>query len=881
MGFLILLSLLLTLGVVLGVVFGWLAWFKVQSLEQRVKDLQQQVLKLQSKVLSQAVVPPAAPGVAPAITPVSVAAQAAAIAERKAAATVASASADAAMATFRQPPRPAAPAPKPAPTDTLLPKLLSHATENWMVWLGGVCVALAGIFLVRYSIQQGLLAPAVRIALGVILGLALHVAAEWLRRQRPHAALAALAGGGSITLFAAILSGLHLYDLLNPTVSFVLLALIALITMWQSLLHGPVLAALGLLGAYLVPAFVGGDGSDANIALAYVLIISGAGLLLLHYVERSWLRYGVLTGAVFWWLLTLSSDVVTATRALYLTVFAWLWLAVPTRDWFLQHDARPQEFRWQQLRTAPATNEIRASVHGVGLLVLLWFFSLLQEPFASTLYYTWLPFVALLLWVAGKQSVYLTLVPALWLLELVVCLLPVIIKHDYALAATEFESYYWYALVSTLLWIAMSLLNLRRGLWPFWLPLTLFAAPAFLVTAYIVSAAPSGVLNWPSLAALLGGSYWAIVATRGKQGYPSLAQAWLYSAAHVAYALAVAMYFRDASLTLALAVQMISLAWLISRYDLPLLGWLLKIVVACVIGRLTLNPWLATYATDIHWSLWSCGGATLCSWLASRLLTHYPGLRSWTLGAMLHLFALTVWSELRWWLHDGNVMAPEFTALEAGLNCGMFGTLALVYYLREKSSQQLAWLYRSYSLVLMVLAAANYLLLLLALLNSSSWLYLHVAPEFLLNALWLYFGLPVVLAALAARYYLPQWHKPMQAVTAAMVFLFVTVQIRHFWQSSVNLQLQYTDAELYTYSAIWLLLAVAAILGGVWRMSRNTYRSGMLLLLIVLAKLFLVDMADLQGLLRVASFLGMGLGLLGIAYLHQRIQQRSAALEPS
>ena len=80
---------------------------------------------------------------------------------------------------------------------------------------------------------------------------------------------------------------------------------------------------------------------------------------------------------------------------------------------------------------------------------------------------------------------------------------------------------------------------------------------------------------------------------------------------------------------------------------------------------------------------------------------------------------------------------------------------------------------------------------------------------------------------------------------------------------------------------MWLLLAVTAILGGVWRASRNVYRAGMLLLLIVLAKLFLVDMADLQGLLRVASFLGMGLGLLGIAYLHQRIQQRTALLKPA
>jgi uncharacterized membrane protein len=83
------------------------------------------------------------------------------------------------------------------------------------------------------------------------------------------------------------------------------------------------------------------------------------------------------------------------------------------------------------------------------------------------------------------------------------------------------------------------------------------------------------------------------------------------------------------------------------------------------------------------------------------------------------------------------------------------------------------------------------------------------------------------------------------------------------------------DAELYTYSIVWLLLAVAAILGGVWRYGTQCYRAGMALLVSVIAKLFLVDMAGLTGLLRVASFMGMGFGLLAIAYLHQRLQLRS------
>ncbi|HEX3414244.1 MAG TPA: DUF2339 domain-containing protein, partial [Stellaceae bacterium] len=40
--------------------------------------------------------------------------------------------------------------------------------ENWLVWLGGVALALGGAFLVKLSIDYGLLIPGVRVALGVL-----------------------------------------------------------------------------------------------------------------------------------------------------------------------------------------------------------------------------------------------------------------------------------------------------------------------------------------------------------------------------------------------------------------------------------------------------------------------------------------------------------------------------------------------------------------------------------------------------------------------------------------------------------------------------------------------------------------------------------------
>ena len=130
--------------------------------------------------------------------------------------------------------------------------------------------------------------------------------------------------------------------------------------------------------------------------------------------------------------------------------------------------------------------------------------------------------------------------------------------------------------------------------------------------------------------------------------------------------------------------------------------------------------------------------------------------------------------------------------------------------------------------------------------------------------------MPVVMALLVALYHEGRW-RPLALATAGGGFLlFISLEIRHLWQGRLSLHLATGNGELYTYSAVWLLLAMGALVaGGVWR-RRRLYRAGMALLAVVIAKIFLVDMDDLEGLLRVASFMGLGVALLGLAWLHRR-----------
>ena len=84
----------------------------------------------------------------------------------------------------------AAPAEQPAPPVSAAPgtTLEERLGTRWAVWVGGLALALGGVLLVRYSIEQGIFGPGVRVALGALFALALVAAGEWFRRsERAHA----------------------------------------------------------------------------------------------------------------------------------------------------------------------------------------------------------------------------------------------------------------------------------------------------------------------------------------------------------------------------------------------------------------------------------------------------------------------------------------------------------------------------------------------------------------------------------------------------------------------------------------------------------------------------------------------------------------------
>jgi uncharacterized membrane protein len=75
------------------------------------------------------------------------------------------------------------------------------------VWAGGITLAVAGVFLVRFSIESGLLTPVVRVALAFTFGLLLLTGAKWSYRSEDKVSdervRQSLAGAGLAALYAA------------------------------------------------------------------------------------------------------------------------------------------------------------------------------------------------------------------------------------------------------------------------------------------------------------------------------------------------------------------------------------------------------------------------------------------------------------------------------------------------------------------------------------------------------------------------------------------------------------------------------------------------------------------------------------------------------
>lgn len=172
------------------------------------------------------------------------------------------------------------------------------------IWAGGITLAVAGFLIVKYSIDAGLLSPAVRVMSGLVFGGGLIAGAELaLRRDdvvRDARIRQALAGAGIATLYASVLVAANLYHLVGPMTAFAALAAITLLAGLLAIRFGAPSAVLGLVGGLAAPALVGSATPDLPLLASWLALTVG-GLSMLGRRQRWWWLGGLAVAGGFGW----------------------------------------------------------------------------------------------------------------------------------------------------------------------------------------------------------------------------------------------------------------------------------------------------------------------------------------------------------------------------------------------------------------------------------------------------------------------------------------------------------------------------------------------------------------------------------------------------
>jgi uncharacterized membrane protein len=113
-----------------------------------------------------------------------------------------------------------------------------------------------------------------------------------------------------------------------------------------------------------------------------------------------------------------------------------------------------------------------------------------------------------------------------------------------------------------------------------------------------------------------------------------------------------------------------------------------------------------------------------------------------------------------------------------------------------------------------------------------------------------------------------------------LALTYVTLEIRRLYHSPYMNWVTVGSAEQYTYSIAWLAFGVVLLGIGISVNSQRARLASAAVIALTIAKAFLIDMSTLTGVYRALSFICLGLVLVAIGWLCQRVLFRRRPAAP-
>lgn len=783
---------------------------------------------------------------------------------------------------------------------------------RWAVWVGGIALALGGLFLIRYTIEAGIFGPEVRLALAALLGLVLIGGGEFIRRTGFKVPVEGVAGAyipailtaaGAFILFGTVYAAHAVYGFVGPAFAFTVLGAIGVATIVAALVHGQALAGIGLVGSMATPALVSSQAPNPWALFVYLAIVLAATAVIARIRDWKFLIAAAFFGTGAWTIAYMMAapgtdlPVILFIDAVTLAVLAFVWLGSRGGE----TETASNGFDWPSivpgvfvafsaLGLSVDTTLVAAggALPGAAVLVAL---------VATALYR---PRALPLLHAAGVVSVmiYLGIIP------------PATIGSDISQGNIGFDGMPVAAGNPWTLHIGLGLglVFIGAGFW---------AARRFAATARVRAAcwaawgvaAPLVILStlwlsygnldrdlaYAAVAALLvvvfaSGGEW-IARTEQPPLKGDIAVSFALCGSALAGLLMLHMAFGSGWTTILAGVAAIVPALATRWRSYPVLGWISVGAVIAVLGRVAFDPTIVgaeflSTTPVFNWLLPGYGVPALAfgfaAWQLARTTPALPigsGRPRQAMEAGAALFALlTVAMLVRHAMHGGVIdTGPVTLAEQAIYTLIAIGAGAILVAIDMRSpSSVLRYGSMAAGVVSVAFIVLQHFLVLNPLFTDES---TGQIPVF--NLLFLAYLLPAIAAgglALYARYKRPPWYAQMLAVVAALlVFAYATLSVRRVFKGEfIGLWSGLGQLETYTYSALWLVIGVVLLTAGVWLKSQVLRIASAALIAIAVVKVFLFDMSELEGVLRALSFIGLGAVLIGIGLFYQRLLTRAA-----
>jgi len=768
---------------------------------------------------------------------------------------------------------------------------------KWTVWIGGAALALGLIFLVQYSIEQGLFGPAVRLGFAGLLSAAIVAAGEYLRRREIRWAFAGfptahipavLTAAGASGLFATVWAAHGLYGFIGSGGAFVALGLVGLATMAAALVHGPWLGVLGILGAYGTPILVHSNHPRPGALVVFLIVVTASaygvarlrrwravasvalaaaslwtiGMIDLTTVglfDDGWamglaLALFALTGAV---LVASLDETARAPRDGAIDRYGLVVLAVTSLLVLGAYDVTPSSL-----------GEIGLAATLAGLVGLAWFVPAVVPGMA----------IAGVLALATAAIDHLDLVRAFAEDTLsrgpdgLVLAAPSLVLGWLGFHGTTAALIGGIGLVAALRATPSAP---RSGGW------FAFAGTATPVLMLVIAwgrVSSFETHHGFALVALGLAAGFAVFAHRliGRESaeQPAASVAFVAVGTIAAIGAGFAIALDRAAMTIALALMIPAIAWVWTKRPIDVLRGAAAVVSLVVLGRLAWDPALTAdigrtpifNALALGYGIPALGAA-----YAVRAFRRGPAdARQALVEATALIFAaLLVLVEIRHVTNDGDLMAPHTGHVELGLDLAM----AYVFSIALQRGQG-RFGSRVAARVLGVLPAATAIVAALGLaiaVNPFLGLDGHRATAASLFAGYLVPALAGAVAARVAR------HTGRGATTVSTLAItayglgFVWVSLMVDWAfNGPRLGRSLGDAEVWAYSGAWLAYGVGTLVVGLRLGSKPVRLLSGVVIAATAAKVFLLDLAGIGGVWRALSFLGLGAVLIGIALVYQR-----------